>query len=311
MRKLSASSLKDLLKDYPRFEQRFTTWITIKTFNPAFVVWNCLHSVAEHYAITGELDIEKAYEQLENKKWEFTIIIDNDIVHTRTDEQIEECKEWIANWFENMKWVLRRWEAEIQIDDDDFTWFIDNLENEEITDWKFVNKFNSKWLFDSIPWYLIQWSLYANSYFKKQGNLPKVIRFVEILKTQPYITKWYWVTKEVIINAIEEQQWIDLTSARTDRKYTIDMLLEEHKPRQNATQIISFIPDEEFCKFWQDILDLWIKIRDMIYEFGLQKEKDVQWTSEVISYYIKKFQDLVNDRVKKYYDDLDSNIKNG
>jgi len=68
MRKLSASSLKDLLNDYHRFESRFTSCIQLKKFNPAYVSGQCLHSVAEHYANTGELNKQVAYDMLENKK---------------------------------------------------------------------------------------------------------------------------------------------------------------------------------------------------------------------------------------------------
>ena len=311
MRKLSASSLKDLLNDYHRFESRFTSCIQLKKFNPAYVSGQCLHSVAEHYANTGELNKQVAYDMLENKKWEFTIIIDGEIERTR-EPYIDECIEAIENWIENMSWIIQQGNPEVKIEDDNFTWFIDLIKNDEIWDWKFVNSYNKAWMFDSMPWYLIQWALYTRWYNNTYWKLPTAIKFIEILKKNTAITEPWYNTKEKIISLIEEDKWINLDGARIDRKITREKLIEMYQPKDKQYSIIDIIPDQSLLQFWEDILSLGIKIRNKIIDSEEIRNRmkqednidvaisDANSISDYISFQVAKFQKLVNLFCSKY-----------
>ena len=314
-RKLSASSLKDLLNDYHRFESRFTSCIQLKKFNPAYVSGQCLHSIAEHYAKTWELNKQVWYDLLETKKWEFTIIIDDQIEHTR-EPYIDECIEAIENWFENMSGIIQQWEPEIKIEDENFTWFIDLIKDDEIRDRKFVNSYNKAWLFDSMPWYLIQWALYTRRYNNQYWKLPTAVKFIEILKKNTKITEPWYNTKEKIISLIEEDKWINLDEARTDRKMTREKLIEMYEPKDKQYSIINIIPDNSLLQFWEDVLELWIKIRNKIIDSWeiIERIKNFEWDelavaiydanaiSDYISFYVAKFQKLVNSFCSKYYE---------
>jgi len=315
-RKLSASSIKDIVKEFHKFLTRFVSPIQLKSFNPAYVSGQCLHSIAEHFANTGELNKQVAYDLLETKKGEFTLIIDWEIEHTR-EPYIDEVIEAIENWFENMKWILKRWTPEVKIDDENFTWFIDLItEDWEIRDWKFVNSYNKAWMFDSMPWYLIQWALYTRRYNNQYWKLPTGIKFIEILKKDTRITEPWYNTKEKIINLIEEEKWIDLTEARTDRKMTREILIATYEPKDKQHSIINIIPDDSLLQFWEDVLAMWIKIRNKIYE-GEEIQKRInesEWEelalsisdanvmSDYISFQVAKFQKMVNLFVQNYND---------
>ena len=85
--KQSASRLKNLLTNdnVPKYINEITSCVSTKSFEPKLIVWNCLHSVAEHFANTGELDKQKAYDKLEEYKWEYTVIVEWEIIHYRLE----------------------------------------------------------------------------------------------------------------------------------------------------------------------------------------------------------------------------------
>lgn len=322
--KLSATRIKDLSKwNISDFISKLLMDIRVAWESDFlyFTPWKVLHSIAEDYVNGIEPTIEKAMEYLDREKAEYTNIVDWDISEAFTQEDLSTVIDHILCWFDNMKWIIPKWIAEGKIETDDFVWYIDLETEDEIVDYKFVKSFNSKWQYDSVPWYIIQWALYA----LHKPHIKRV-KFIEILKTKPLITKWYGVTKPYITEQIQLQFWVI-----PDPKLTIDQLLEEYKPAKPATQEIVFECTDEFIKFWQDVLDISIKVRNMILEANNNKSKaKAEWIlkaieswdeitielimeiekwmeintnelSEKIWYEVSKLKKLVDDKVNDYY----------
>lgn len=318
--KQSASRLKNLLTNdnVPKYINEITSCVSTKSFEPKLIVWNCLHSVAEHFANTGELDKQKAYDKLEEYKWEYTVIVEWEIIHLR-EWLLEECIEWIENWFENWKDVFRRWLAEWRVEDELFSWFIDLITDEwDIIDWKFVSNFNNDARYKTLEWYYVQWALYCRWYYNKYNKLPRSIQFIKILKANTRISSVWILSKEKICNMIEEQSWIDVSDERSNKDVKREHLLAKYAIYRPKNETMNIIPDDSLLQFWNNILDIAVKIRDKVYESMEVKERkdNSEWEelaiaiydssaiSDYISFMVKKFQNTVDSFCKQYYEQV-------
>jgi len=300
MKKLSPSSIKLLLKDQYEFINKFTSNIDITQPNIHFAIWTCLHSIAEYYNDTGMLDKEIGILEL-SKILEDNILTTDEweTVMFFTDQEIDTIVDVIDNTSKNMNGVLLQWWiAEMTATTDDFIGRVDLMKDDVIYDYKFVSKFAIEWwLFDPMPWYLIQMSIYSIWYEKEYWKKPERCEIIEILKWDTTITNPQYMKKDYLIDLIRQQN----PKAEIDEKLTKDKLVEIYKPKDRWSQSWIFPVDDYFMNIGQEILNLAISIRNDIVSSTNADIDDKKQLSNNIKLNLKSFKELVLEATAKYY----------
>lgn len=313
LKKLSASTIKTLVKDPYKFLNKFTFWLDLDEYWIWFTVGRCLHKVCEIYTTTWEYQPWAAFDMMAEELESMKLIDENwEEIYPFSDSELEIAVEQLEYGAKNVKWCLMRWwESETKIDTDDFTWFIDLIHEWSIYDYKFVKSFNSKWMYDSIAEYLIQWALYCKWYLDNRWELPKWCHFIEILKSDTLI-KEVWYNKTVDLQQMIAEQYPDVD---VDPKWKREYMVTNFKLNKKQYQFISFPVNDSFIQFWTDILSMALKLRWLMYDvkkvqLSLDKKatetlvnKKVKMNNE-IKIVLKKFRELINQRVSLYYNSL-------
>lgn len=288
--KLSASSLKLLIDDRYKFVNKFLLWFDLEDPNIHFIIWKCLHRIAEHYNNTWIIDKDE---------W-FKLLIESNELEWLTEEEKLETIQTIDNTFENMQWhIMKWWEAEKKIEDDNYVWYIDLFKDNCIFDYKFVKNFQSKWIFDPMKWYIIQMALYAYIMSTQNIDVDKCI-VVEIKKWNTLIEEVWYLKKDYIIDCIRKENPL----LEINTKLTREKLLEEYSPREPWCKKIIFDVNKRFLILWKFIYDSWIIVLDDIKRYmvsELQEEKT--WINNNIKFVCRKMQEFIG----LYYDKFMNN----
>lgn len=300
VKKLSASTIKYLLDNEYKFVNKFTVWIDIEPVNVNFAMWSCLHKIAEHYSNTQEFSKDVWFmllsEIIDNNK-----IIDaewNEIDYF-TDDELEEIILNIDSASENLKETLIAWwHSEVKIETDDFVWYIDLLKDWWIMDYKFVKNFNSKWMFDSIPSYLIQMAVYSLWYIWQFGKKPEWCAIIEVKKWDTLIWDPQYIKKDYILDLIRKQNPYE----EINEKLTKEKLVEMYKPRDKWFQWIKFDVNDEFIEFGRSVLSSAIEIRNLVIQYSNSTIDDERKSiNNKVKIHIKNFKSIVSKFVDKYY----------
>lgn len=299
-KKLSASTIKYLLDNEYKFVNKFTVWIDVDPMNVNFAIWSCLHKIAEHYSNTWEFSKDVWFMLL----WEIieTNKIKNDdwtTIDYFNDEELEKMILSIDSAYENLKdTLIEWWDTEVKAETDDFVWYIDLIKDWQIIDYKFVKNFNSKWMFDSIPSYLIQMSLYSVWYLDKFWKLPLWCAVIEVKKWDTLISDPQYIKKDYIIDLIKKQNPYE----EINEKLTKEKLVETYAPREKWFQWLRFNVDSDFIDFWNSILLLALNIRNLIIDYShCDDDEEKRNINTKVKVNIKNFKLIVNSFVDKYY----------
>ena len=267
MKKLSASTIKYLLEEPAKFINKFTLNIDIYDTSSWLILWWSLHKIVENYIKTGNLDTYIWYMELERLVDENTV----DWERPFSDQELEEMIKTIDLTTTNLNWIVEQWwESEVMIQTDDFIWFIDHLKDWVIKDYKFVSKFNSKWLFDSLPWYIIQMALYALWYKENNKKAPKYCEIIEVLKWDTLITDVWYNKKDYLIQLAQEQH----PDKEVDVKLTREKIIEEYPIREKWYRKYIFKTDKKFLTLGKDILNISLELRSLIASFKNEEDSD-------------------------------------
>lgn len=300
IKKLSVSTIKYLLDDEYKFVNKFTVWIDVDPVNVNFAIWSCLHKIAEHYSNTWEFSKDVWFILLSD------IIDSNKIIDSEwneidyfTDDELEEIILNIDSASENLKETLIAWwHSEVKIETDDFVWYIDLLKDWWIMDYKFVKNFNSKWMFDSIPSYLIQMSLYSILYIKQFWTRPQWCAIIEVKKWDTLIWDPQYIKKDYILDLIRKQNPYE----EINEKLTKEKLIEIYKPRDKWFQWIKFDVDDDFINFGESVLSMAVDIRNLVVNYSKSDSDDEKSViNKTVKILVKKFKQTVSRFVDKYY----------
>lgn len=268
--------------------------------NVNFAIWSCLHKIAEHYSNTWEFSKDVWFMLL----WEIieTNKIKNDdwtTIDYFNDEELEKMILSIDSAYENLKdTLIEWWDTEVKAETDDFVWYIDLIKDWQIIDYKFVKNFNSKWMFDSIPSYLIQMSLYSVWYLDKFWKLPLWCAVIEVKKWDTLISDPQYIKKDYIIDLIKKQNPYE----EINEKLTKEKLVETYAPREKWFQWLRFNVDSDFIDFWNSILLLALNIRNLIIDYShCDDDEEKRNINTKVKVNIKNFKLIVNSFVDKYY----------
>jgi len=273
--RLSASTIKYINSDIYKFIIKFTEYYTdVEEFSEHLVLWHALHKIAEHYNKTWIVSAEEwekdAMESL--SKYEEWV----DYTQAHIDAILSGIKYWAENIALNLD-NITIWMAELLITldtvakDVPFVWYIDKLDkiNNIIEDYKFVGKpyICANWMFDPVPWYIIQMLLYGLWYHKEFKTYPTV-RVVEILKWDTLIAEAWYLKKDFILG---------LCPKDANAKLTREKLIETYSPRLCWCTVIERTINDDMLNLASDILDASAKVVEKILQ------KDVAWLKPFVN----------------------------
>lgn len=294
MKKLSASSIKYLLEEPAKFINKFTLNINIDEASNWLILWWALHKIVENYIKTGTLDTYIWYMELER------LVDENSVDWERpfSDDELEEMIKIIDSTTVNLQWTIEEWwESEVLIQTDDFIWYIDQLKDWVIKDYKFVSRFNQKWMFDSMPWYIIQMALYAWWYKQSNKKAPKYCEIIEVLKWDTLITDVGYYKKDYLIQLAQEQH----PGEEIDSSLTREKIIEKYPIRWLWYKKYIFKTDKKFLRLWEDILTIAIDLRSLIISFKNEEDEITRkQINNQIKSKIKQIRKIVLDYLEYY-----------